>query len=223
MATQNVLQKLLSDLISALGVSGECFVGYTEGTFTELLEVKIADPIHVGKVIGKDGRNIDSLRNIFSAIASRDGKKAIIVLVGNKRFVDRPRKFPREDEETAEQTVSQLISERTSLLHTVCGMLVGDQEKATVTPEFNEDLNEIIYTIRVPPPQVGRVIGRKGNVIMALRTLFSAIYAKNRIKAEVRIDERLLETQNSSRQDNLDDDLDDDDFDDDPSKTDPNL
>ena len=44
---------------------------------TEILEIKVADPDQ-GRLIGKQGRTIRSIRSLVTATASRMGKKATV-------------------------------------------------------------------------------------------------------------------------------------------------
>ena len=50
------------------------------GEKTSVFEIK-ADPDDIGKIIGKQGRNIKSIRTIINAAAQRDSKRVIIEIV----------------------------------------------------------------------------------------------------------------------------------------------
>lgn len=50
------------------------------GEKTSVFEIK-ADPNDIGKIIGKQGRNIKSIRTIINAAAQRDSKRVIIEIV----------------------------------------------------------------------------------------------------------------------------------------------
>ncbi len=50
------------------------------GEKTSVFEIK-ADSDDIGKIIGKQGRNIKSIRTIINAAAQRDGKRVIIEIV----------------------------------------------------------------------------------------------------------------------------------------------
>jgi len=50
------------------------------GEKTSVFEIK-ADPDDIGKIIGKQGRNIKSIRTIVNAAAQRDNKRVIIEIV----------------------------------------------------------------------------------------------------------------------------------------------
>jgi len=47
---------------------------------TSIFEIKV-DPGDVGKVIGKQGRNIKSIRSIMNAAAQKNEKRAIIEII----------------------------------------------------------------------------------------------------------------------------------------------
>lgn len=47
------------------------------GDKTEVLEIKVAEPDQ-GRLIGKQGRTIRSIRSLVSATASRKGRKAAV-------------------------------------------------------------------------------------------------------------------------------------------------
>jgi hypothetical protein len=47
---------------------------------TSIFEVKV-DPKDIGKVIGKQGRNIKSIRTILNAASQKDNKRVIIEIV----------------------------------------------------------------------------------------------------------------------------------------------
>ena len=50
------------------------------GEKTSVFEIKV-DPDDIGKIIGKQGRNIKSIRTIINAAAQRDSKRVIIEIV----------------------------------------------------------------------------------------------------------------------------------------------
>jgi len=50
------------------------------GEKTAVFEIK-ADPDDIGKIIGKQGRNIKSIRTIINAASQRDSKRVIIEIV----------------------------------------------------------------------------------------------------------------------------------------------
>jgi predicted RNA-binding protein YlqC (UPF0109 family) len=57
------------------------------------------------------------------------------------------------------------------------------------TVEITEDLsgNTRTFYVRVSPEDVGKVIGRSGRVVSAIRCVISAVAAKSREKAYVKI------------------------------------
>jgi predicted RNA-binding protein YlqC (UPF0109 family) len=50
------------------------------GEKTLIFEVKV-DPNDIGKVIGRQGRNIKSIRTIINAAAQKDNKRVIIEII----------------------------------------------------------------------------------------------------------------------------------------------
>ena len=63
--------------------------------------------------------------------------------------------------------------------------LVDDPEQIEIT-QFTDD-GEIVFEVRVAPDDMGRVIGRKGRVAAALRSLVSAAGVKEGSRATVDI------------------------------------
>lgn len=47
--------------------------------------------------------------------------------------------------------------------------------------------NTVVINIRVAKGDLGKVIGKKGRIVSALRVLFGSIFAKNNIKAIIEI------------------------------------
>jgi len=70
--------------------------------------------------------------------------------------------------------------------------LVGHPEALSVTPVDRDGL--MIYALRLHPDDVGRVVGRKGNTINALRTLLLAGSAKIGQRCSVEIVEEQPES-----------------------------
>ena len=50
------------------------------GEKASIFEIKV-DPNDIGKVIGKQGRNIKSIRTIVNAAAQKDDKRAVIEII----------------------------------------------------------------------------------------------------------------------------------------------
>jgi uncharacterized protein len=63
--------------------------------------------------------------------------------------------------------------------------LVEHPEAATVTPVFKDSLT--IYELRLHPDDVGRVIGRQGITINAIRSLLLAGSAKKGLRCSMEI------------------------------------
>ncbi len=80
---------LLTEVIRALVDHPEAVRVNEQGseTSTSLLLVEV-EPTDVGKVLGKDGRTVKALREIFTKIAAVEKRRAIIEVVD-------PRKTPK--------------------------------------------------------------------------------------------------------------------------------
>ena len=63
--------------------------------------------------------------------------------------------------------------------------LVGHPEDVSVTPVDRE--GSTIYELRVNPSDVGRVIGRQGVMINAIRSLLLAASAKHGVRASLEL------------------------------------
>ncbi len=55
-------------------------VSQVEGSLTSIYELKVA-PQDLGKIIGKQGRNVSALRTILNAAAGRARKKTILKII----------------------------------------------------------------------------------------------------------------------------------------------
>lgn len=75
-----------------------------------------------------------------------------------------------------EQIVSYIIDENTSF---------------EVKEEPSEDLT--VYTILVPEPEMGKLIGKGGKVVSSIRTLCRLKAVKNQERVLVKVDKLLLE------------------------------
>ena len=72
------------------------------------------------------------------------------------------------------------------LVQSVVASLVDDQDEVQVTSTLNEDT--LTIEIHVAPDDVGKVIGRQGRIIKAIRTLArasSSFAGGSRIEVEV--------------------------------------
>ncbi len=72
-------------------------------------------------------------------------------------------------------------------LEFMVGQLVDDPAKASVLHE--KDGQRHIYRVRVAEDDVGKIIGRNGYTISAIRSLFKAAALKHKIRATLKIDE----------------------------------
>ena len=71
------------------------------------------------------------------------------------------------------------------LVEYVVRSIVDDPSQVQVTETETE--RSIFYEIRVAPEEVGRVIGRKGRVINAIRTIVRAAAGRHNRRANVEI------------------------------------
>ena len=60
--------------------TAEVAVNEVEGTRTTVYELKVADG-ELGKVIGKHGQTAKAIRTLLSAIAAKNGKRAVLEIV----------------------------------------------------------------------------------------------------------------------------------------------
>jgi predicted RNA-binding protein YlqC (UPF0109 family) len=72
-----------------------------------------------------------------------------------------------------------------SFVEEVVRLLVDEPEAVTIEEEL--DGNTRTFFVRVAPDDVGKVIGKSGRVVSALRAVVSAIASKEREKAYVKV------------------------------------
>ncbi len=70
-------------------------------------------------------------------------------------------------------------------LEFIAKRLVDQPDKVTL--EFEERENKVIFKLKVGEQDVGKVIGRKGRTAQAMRTLLSAVAAKEGKRAILEI------------------------------------
>jgi len=70
-------------------------------------------------------------------------------------------------------------------LEFIARRLVDQPDKVTL--EFEERENKVIFKLKVGEQDVGKVIGRKGRTAQAMRTLLSAVAAKEGKRAILEI------------------------------------
>jgi predicted RNA-binding protein YlqC (UPF0109 family) len=61
------------------------------------------------------------------------------------------------------------------------------EEPESVNVKETKDRDGYTYFVRVAPNDVGKVIGKNGRIISSIRYLVSAVAAKQRIKAYVKV------------------------------------
>ncbi|MCX6149406.1 MAG: KH domain-containing protein [Ignavibacteriales bacterium] len=64
--------------------------------------------------------------------------------------------------------------------------LVDNPDAVTIEEKSGED-KKFIYSLRVSPEDVGKVIGRQGKTAQAMRTLLTAVAAKDHKRAILEI------------------------------------
>ena len=75
------MDKLLTDMVMAIvDKPDEVSVKVTESENTKIYELSVGDG-DLGKVIGKKGKNVNSIRTILSAANAKDGGKRAILEV----------------------------------------------------------------------------------------------------------------------------------------------
>ncbi len=75
------MEQLLSDMIKAIvDKPDDVSVKVTESENTKIYELTVGDG-DLGKVIGKKGKNVNSIRTILSAANAKDGGKRAILEV----------------------------------------------------------------------------------------------------------------------------------------------
>jgi len=55
--------------------------------------------------------------------------------------------------------------------------LVDDPEAVVIREKINEE-KKIVFSLKVGPTDIGKVIGKKGKTALAMRTLLTAVAAK---------------------------------------------
>jgi uncharacterized protein len=77
-----MLKELIETMARALVDNPEQVkVSEIEGGMTSIIELRVAKP-DIGKVIGKQGHNVDAMRTILSAAATKIRKRAILEIIG---------------------------------------------------------------------------------------------------------------------------------------------
>ncbi|MFA4923291.1 MAG: KH domain-containing protein [Ignavibacteriaceae bacterium] len=66
--------------------------------------------------------------------------------------------------------------------------LVDDPDSVVVREKVNEE-NKIVFSLKVGPNDIGKVIGKKGKTAVSIRTLLTAVAAKQGKKAILDIED----------------------------------
>jgi len=76
-----------------------------------------------------------------------------------------------------------------AFLETVIRGMVQNPDDVGITP--HERKGETVYEVRVHPSDIGRLVGRRGNTINAIRTLLTAGAARKGVRCSLElVDER---------------------------------
>ncbi len=73
------------------------------------------------------------------------------------------------------------------LVEYLVNSLVEEKDKASVTEAVQED--KIVITVKVSSEDMGRIIGKDGRIIRAIREIVRAYSAKNKEKVVISIEE----------------------------------
>ena len=77
-----MLKELIETMARALVDNPEQVkVSEIEGGMTSIIELRVAKS-DLGKVVGKQGRNVDAMRTILSAVSMKIRKRAILEIIG---------------------------------------------------------------------------------------------------------------------------------------------
>ena len=76
------MDKLLSDMVKAIvDKPDEVTLDVTESENTQIYELRVGDG-DLGKVIGKQGKNVGAIRTLLSAATAKEGgKRAILEII----------------------------------------------------------------------------------------------------------------------------------------------
>jgi predicted RNA-binding protein YlqC (UPF0109 family) len=84
---------------------------------------------------------------------------------------------------TSDPQPSELTRE---FIEYVAGMLVRNPDEVQVTGTVDE--RGVVYRIKLAPDDVGRVIGREGRIIQAMRSLLRAAAVRQGTRLAVEVD-----------------------------------
>lgn len=65
-----------------------------------------------------------------------------------------------------------------------------DHPESVIVDEKVDEENRVVFTLKVQPNEVGKLIGKQGKTAMAIRTLLTAVADKSGKKAAFEIDDR---------------------------------
>ena len=76
----------------------------------------------------------------------------------------------------------------TGLIKAIAEGLVDDKEAVTVTADQPREDGVVVYHLNVAPDDMGRVIGKKGRIAKAMRSIVKSAAIKNGVSVLVEID-----------------------------------
>jgi len=83
------MQHLVRTIVSALVDYPEAVEVQVDGETTCILEVRVA-PEDIGKVIGRQGRNIAALRTLLHAVGAKERKHILLEVLEDRSTTTRP-------------------------------------------------------------------------------------------------------------------------------------
>jgi predicted RNA-binding protein YlqC (UPF0109 family) len=76
----------------------------------------------------------------------------------------------------------------TNLIKTIAEGLVDDKSAVKVTADEPNENGVVVYHLNVAPDDMGRVIGKKGRIAKAMRSIVKSAAIKNNVSVLVEID-----------------------------------
>lgn len=74
------------------------------------------------------------------------------------------------------------------LLKTIVNGLVDHPEDVSITEDPQDEEGVIIYHLHVNEEETGRIIGKQGRIIKAIRVVMRAVGVKNSCKVVIKVD-----------------------------------
>ena len=71
---EDIVKKIAEALVD---IPEEVYVSEVKGANTTIVKLRVA-PMDTGKIIGKQGRTVDAIRTIITAISARNNKRTVL-------------------------------------------------------------------------------------------------------------------------------------------------